>query len=78
MVMDTERPKETKGMVAARLLSIRGPRYQEAFASRLGLSQAALSKYERGLIPKSWLFLQRLHDDEGVDLNALLTSRDNG
>jgi hypothetical protein len=39
------------------------------------MNQQTWSKYEGGEIPDSWLLLARLRDDEGVDLNALLTGR---
>lgn len=44
-------------------------------ALRLGVSQQTISKYEKGEINPSWAFLARLHDDEGVDLNDLLTAK---
>jgi transcriptional regulator with XRE-family HTH domain len=64
-------------LVGARLREIRGPRDQRAFAQRLAVPQQTVSKYEGGAIPRSWDFLARLHDEEGIDLNDLLT-RKNG
>jgi transcriptional regulator with XRE-family HTH domain len=51
---------------------------QRDFAHRLAVVQQTVSKYERGDIPRSWDFLARLHDEEGIDLNDLLTTKDNG
>lgn len=65
-------------LIAKRLQGVRGLRNQESFAARLDTPQQTLSQYESGKIPHNWMFLVRLHDDEGIDLNALLTARDNG
>lgn len=65
-----------KSLIADRLRQTRGLRSQVAFAARLGVAQQSWSKYERGDIPDAWLLLTRLRDDEGVDLNALLTCKE--
>lgn len=59
--------------VGQRLRDARRPRNQKMFAERLGISPQALSKWENGDIPPQWIVLTRLHDEEGVDLNDLLT-----
>ncbi len=59
--------------VAKQLRVARGSRSQHEFAERIGTTQQSISKHEQGSIPASWLFLARLHDRDGVDLNALLT-----
>ena len=58
--------------VGRRLQKIRGNRDQRSFAEAVDSVQQTISKYERGEIPRSWLFLARLHAEEGVDLNRLL------
>lgn len=58
--------------VGRRLQQIRGNRDQRSFAEAIDSVQQTISKYERGEIPRSWLFLARLHAEEGVDLNQLL------
>ena len=58
--------------VGRRLQQIRGNRDQRSFAEAVDSVQQTISKYERGEIPRSWLFLARLHAEEGVDLNRLL------
>lgn len=68
--------EEFKSRVADKLVAARGPRNQRNFAHRIGTAQQTLSKYETGDIPRNWFFLARLHDEEGVDLNALLTTKD--
>lgn len=45
---------------------------QEGFASAIGASQQAVSRYERGEIPGSWLFLANLKGVVGIDLDGLL------
>lgn len=67
-----------KQVIGERLRGQRGLRDQESFAERLDSPQQTVSKYERGQVPKSWLFLTKLHDEEGVDLNRLLTAKSNG
>ncbi len=59
--------------VGRRLQQVRGNRDQRSFAETVDSVQQTISKYERGEIPRSWLFLARLHAEEGVDLNRLLT-----
>ncbi|MBW3661087.1 MAG: helix-turn-helix domain-containing protein [Gemmatimonadetes bacterium] len=67
--MDNER----KIHVGKRLQEIRGSRDQRTFAEAVDSVQQTISKYERGEIPRSWLFLARLAEEEGIDLNFLLT-----
>ncbi len=69
--------KEHKKAIAGRLREIRGPRTQVAWSDAIRAVQQTVSKYEAGDIPSSWLFLARLHDRDGIDLNALL-STENG
>lgn len=63
---------EQRDVVGQRLQEIRGNRDQRSFASAVDSVQQTISKYERGEIPRSWLFLARLAAEEGVDLNSLL------
>lgn len=63
---------KTRMQVGRRLQKIRGNRDQRSFAEAVDSVQQTISKYERGEIPRSWLFLARLHAEEGVDLNRLL------
>jgi transcriptional regulator with XRE-family HTH domain len=65
--------KELRQAVGQRLQEIRGRRDQRGFAEAVDSVQQTISKYERGEIPRSWLFLARLAEAEGVDLNLLLT-----
>ncbi|HEY7471645.1 MAG TPA: helix-turn-helix transcriptional regulator [Gemmatimonadota bacterium] len=67
--------KETRQEVGQRLQEIRGRRDQRTFAEAVDSVQQTISKYERGEIPRSWLFLARLAEAEGIDLNRLLTGR---
>lgn len=64
-----------KNSVGERLQEIRGSRDQRTFADAVDSVQQTISKYERGEIPRSWLFLARLAEEEGIDLNVLLTGR---
>ena len=64
-----------KSLIAHRLRQTRGLRSQIIFSERLGVAQQTWSKYEGGEIHDTWLTLTRLRDEEGVDLNALLTGR---
>lgn len=66
---------EQKIEVGRRLQDIRGSRDQRTFAEAVDSVQQTISKYERGEVPRSWLFLARLAEEEGVDLNFLLTGR---
>lgn len=59
--------------VANRLADQRGRRSQGVFARNTTASQQTISKYERGRLPTSWLFLAKLREQEGVDLNELLS-----
>ncbi|CAN5179344.1 hypothetical protein BH18GEM1_BH18GEM1_22140 [soil metagenome] len=68
-------PEEHRVRVGERLQQIRGPRDQRTFAEAVDSVQQTISKYERGEIPRSWLFLARLRAEEGVDLNHLLSGR---
>ena len=65
--------KELRLAVGRRLQRIRGTRDQRTFAEAVESVQQTISKYERGEIPRSWLFLARLAEAEGIDLNRLLT-----
>jgi len=65
--------KESRKEVGRRLQEIRGRRDQRTFAEAVDSVQQTISKYERGEIPRSWLFLARLAESEDVDLNRLLT-----
>ena len=67
--------KEIRQEVGQRLQEIRGRRDQRTFAEAVDSVQQTISKYERGEIPRSWLFLARLAEAEGIDLNRLLTGR---
>lgn len=58
--------------VGKRLQEIRGTRDQRTFAETVDSVQQTISKYERGEIPRSWLFLARLAEEEDIDLNRLL------
>ncbi len=67
--------REIRVEVGQRLQEIRGRRDQRTFAEAVDSVQQTISKYERGEIPRSWLFLARLAEAEGIDLNRLLTGR---
>jgi len=69
------REREIRIEVGQRLQEIRGRRDQRTFAEAVDSVQQTISKYERGEIPRSWLFLARLAEAEGIDLNRLLTGR---
>ncbi len=69
------REREIRTEVGQRLQEIRGRRDQRTFAEAVDSVQQTISKYERGEIPRSWLFLARLAEAEGIDLNRLLTGR---
>jgi len=69
-----ENRKSFNGLVADRLKEVRGPRPQEWIAGRGGVHQQTYWRYERGRIPGSWRFLSKLRDEEGIDLNELLTT----
>ena len=64
--------KDQRLEIGRRLQQIRGSRDQRTFAEAVGSVQQTISKYERGEIPRSWLFLARLAEQENVDLNGLL------
>ncbi len=64
--------------IGRRLQQLRGARDQRTFAEAVGSVQQTISKYERGEIPRSWFFLARLVDEEGIDLNALLGGNSRG
>lgn len=70
--------EQKRSEVGQRLQRIRGQRDQQTFAREVHSVQQTISKYERGEIPRSWLFLARLAEVEGVDLNKLLTGAANG
>jgi transcriptional regulator with XRE-family HTH domain len=65
--------KDIRREVGQRIQEIRGRRDQRTFAEAVDSVQQTISKYERGEIPRSWLFLARLAEAEGIDLNRLLT-----
>lgn len=67
-----------KELIAERFRAMRGPRTLTTLAERMGCSHQRLSQIENGDVPESYLYLVRLHDDEGVDLNALLTAKEYG
>jgi transcriptional regulator with XRE-family HTH domain len=58
--------------IGKRLRAIRGEMNQRGFASRLHVSQQAISNYEQGNVPESWDFLRRLSRDSGINLHWLL------
>ena len=62
---------ESVGDRIARLRRTKGWN-QEELGKRIGATGGQISKYERGEIPRSWLFLARLAGEEGVDINRLL------
>ena len=64
--------EDQRKRLGRRLQEIRGSRDQRTFAEAVDSVQQTISKYERGEIPRSWLFLARLAEEEGVDLNRLL------
>lgn len=64
--------KDQRLEIGRRLQQIRGARDQRTFAEAVGSVQQTISKYERGEIPRSWLFLVRLAEQQNVDLNSLL------
>jgi len=65
--------KDQRMEIGRRLQQIRGARDQRTFAESVGSVQQTISKYERGEIPRSWLFLARLAGEENIDLNSILT-----
>jgi transcriptional regulator with XRE-family HTH domain len=64
--------KDQRLEIGRRLQQTRSTRDQRTFAEAVGSVQQTISKYERGEIPRSWLFLSRLAEQENVDLNWLL------
>jgi transcriptional regulator with XRE-family HTH domain len=64
--------KDQRLEIGRRLQQTRSARDQRTFAEAVGSVQQTISKYERGEIPRSWLFLSRLAEQENVDLNWLL------
>lgn len=64
--------KDQRLEIGRRLQQTRQARDQRTFAEAVGSVQQTISKYERGEIPRSWLFLARLAEQENVDLNWLL------
>ena len=70
--------RDMRREVGQRLQEIRGRRDQRTFAEAVDSVQQTISKYERGEIPRSWLFLARLAESEGIDLNRLLTGESAG
>lgn len=66
---------QKKMQIGKCLRKIRGYRSQRDFANDIGSTQQAVSKYERGDIPSSWLLLARLVEQEGWDLSELFTGK---
>jgi len=60
--------------IGKRLKELRGGSNQRDFAGRTGGVQQTISKYERGEIPRSWLFLARLAE-ANIDITELLTGK---
>jgi len=50
---------------------------QQEFAEKMGVSVALLGSVERGIKEPSEELLQRMGDLLGIDVNELLTSREN-
>ena len=71
-------PQEMRNEIGRRLQEIRSNRDQRTFADNVDSVQQTISKYERGEVPRSWLFLARLAAEEGVDLNTLLIAGESG
>lgn len=67
--------KDHRQVIGERIQEIRGSRDQRTFAESVDSVQQTISKYERGEVPRSWLFLARLAEEENVDLNRLLTGK---
>ena len=67
--------RDHRKVIGERIQSIRGSRDQRTFAENVDSVQQTISKYERGEVPRSWLFLARLAEEENVDLNRLLTGK---
>lgn len=65
--------RDHRKVIGERIQRIRGSRDQRTFAENVDSVQQTISKYERGEVPRSWLFLARLAEEENVDLNRLLT-----
>lgn len=65
--------KDQRLEIGRRVQQIRGTRDQRTFAEAIGSVQQTISKYERGEIPRSWLFLARLVAQENIDLGWVLT-----
>lgn len=66
---------DVKQLLGRRFREMRGPRTLTTIAERMGCSHQRVSQMEKGDIPESYLYLVRLHDEEGVDLNTLLTAK---
>jgi transcriptional regulator with XRE-family HTH domain len=64
--------KGTSLQIGEKIKKIRSSRDQRTFAAAVDSAQQTISKYERGELPRSWLFLSRLAEQENVDLNTLL------
>ena len=76
MVNAKKRRNKSLTVIGQRLAALRGDRSQAEFAEKLGVTQAMISLYERGLVPRSWLFLANLSNRADVDITWLLTGRD--
>lgn len=70
----TDNEVEDKKEIGERLREYRrlGGQTQADFAAMVGSPQQTVSKYERGVVPSSWLFLSEL-SNQGIDLNELLS-----
>ena len=63
-------------ILGARLRQLRGERTQEDFAQRLRISQAQLSKYERGQSAPPLGLLVRLSKEFGRSVDWMLTGNE--
>ena len=61
--------------IPKRLAKIRGPRSQRSFARDLGVYQQNVQRYEAGQAVPHAVFLVKLRELEGVDLNWFLTGK---
>lgn len=68
----------TKAGIGQRLRTVRGPRPLAAMAERVDCSIQQISNMEKGAVPTSYLWLARLREEEGIDLNWLLCGEGNG
>lgn len=52
---------------------VKGPRSLSVLADKMGSGKTTASRLVSGHIPDAWLYLVRLRQQEGIDLNWLLT-----